>query len=159
MARHEMVKKIEDEQRYQKYRCRLGHQNGRCVVCKPAIDTGERGFDAERANHSVLPLALVVQRILPRERRVFGIPTELERRHITRAARLADFDATDVRKPKERIELEPQLSFVQVPETFGQAVQVGSTNSLKSRLDVRDISAVVAVELNRGQDEGDEAAY
>ena len=74
------------------------------------------------------------------------------------SAGLTDFNGTDIRKPKDSTQLEPQLSFVEVPETFRQAVQVAATNLVESQFDGRDIATVINVELNRGQDEGDGAA-
>ncbi len=69
-----------------------------------------------------------------------------------------DFDGADIRKHKDLIEPESQLFFVAGPETLSQAVQVVPANLAQSEIDGRDIAAVIDVELNCGQDEGEGAA-
>jgi hypothetical protein len=58
-----------------------------------------------------------------------------------------------IRKPKNFRKLQPQLVFIQGPETFSQAIQIDLANLVELQLEGRDIVPVLDVELKQGQDE------
>jgi hypothetical protein len=158
MARHEIMNEIEDEERDEKCLCRLARQNGQCGIDEPSIHVGQSGFDAECSDHPVLPLRFVDQGVFPCQDRCFGVPAKFHHERIARAVGLTDFDGTDVGEPEDSIELEFQLSFVERPQTVSQAVEIALADLGQAQLEGRDVAAVVDVELNRGEDEGDGAA-
>src|SRR5260221_3482364 len=158
VPRDEPVGDIEDEKGDQKGLRALAYQDDHRLIEQPAIDLVERGFDRYNAEPLLVAAECMEQREFGAHSGVVLVATGGHHHWIGAIGGLAHFDKAHGRQAKNALDLQLELSPVQVPEAFAEALKIAALDFGHPALDRPDVVPVVEIELKQRDDQSDRGA-
>ena len=154
----EPVGDIEDEQGHQEDRRALSRHDDDRLVEQRAIDVIQRGFDRQNAELLLPAAGRVEEREFAAHHGALLVSTAAHQQRLGAIGRLADFDEADGRQAKNPLDLQLQLSPVQIPQALAEALQIAARDLGHSAVDGPDVPAVVDIELKQREEQRDREA-
>src|SRR5262245_12674970 len=149
---------IEDEKGDEKDRHALTDRDDDRLIEEGAIDLVERGFDRQHAELLLLAAGRMENREFTAHSGAVLAPTAAHHHRIGAVGCLAHLDEANGRQAKNPLNLQLELSAVQVPEAFAEALKVAPLDFGQPALDRPDVVAVVEIELKQREDQRDRGA-
>src|SRR5262249_52488245 len=125
---------------------------------KRVIDFVERGFDRQHAKLLLRAARRMENREGAAHSGVLLAVTAAHHQRIGAIGCLPHLDEANGRQAKDPLDLQLELSAVQVPEAFAEALKIATLDLRQPALDRPDVVAVVEIELKQREDKRDRGA-
>ena len=153
MSRDQPVSEVEDEQGYDEDRCALAGQDDDGLLAERAIDVIEAGLERQHAELVLLAARGTKERELAPHRRAIAAGPPADDHRIAAVGGLAHLDEAHGREAQDPLDLQLELTPIEVPQAFAEAMTVTVRDLGHAAVDSPRVAAVVQIELRQRQDE------
>jgi hypothetical protein len=147
MSGHEAMGQVEDEQGHKEDRRALASQDFDGLLAELAIDVVEAGLERQDAELLLLAASGAEEGELVAHRCPIAVGAAADDHRISAVGGLAHLDEAHCRQAQNPLDLQLELSTVEVPQAFAEAVAVTVRDLDHAVVDGAGVAAVLEIEL------------